>query len=331
MPNPYGRLLIEHFRYPHNRGALPNPTVSEEGANPLCGDRVRVELRIAGRRVEAAAFTANACALCIAGASVLTDLVTGAPIDEVDTLTVDDLLRSLEADVPASRLNCIRLPLTVMHAGIALYRRTSHLPDVERSRAVAAVVLAAGRARRFGAQKLLVPYGASTVIRTVVETVRAGAVDYVVVVTGAAGEAIRSALGGLSVAWAENPAPERGMSSSVAAGMAALPPNVGAVLVVLGDQPTVSAPVVDRLVATWRGGGGPIVAPRYRGVRGNPVLFDHSLFALLGTLNGDRGARDLLAAQPEQVTMVDIAEPPPLDVDTPADYDELLRRRTAWG
>lgn len=331
MPNPYGPLLIEHFRHPRNRGPLANASVSEEGVNPLCGDRVRLELRIAGRTIEAAAFTANACALCVAGASVLTELVTGVPLDEADTLTVDDLLRPLGATVPASRLNCVRLPLTVMHAGVALYRRTHQLPDAERARPVAAVVLAAGRARRFGAQKLLAPYGGSTVIRTVVEAVQGADVAYVVVVTGAGGEAIRGALAGRSVVWAENPAPEQGMSGSVAAGLGALPPNVGAVLVVLGDQPTVSGTVVERLVATWRGGGGPVVAPRYRGERGNPVLFDRTLFGVLGALEGDRGARDFLKAHPELVTLVDVADPPPLDVDTPADYDDLLRRRAARG
>ncbi len=326
MTNPYGKVLVDHFRRPRNRGSLANPTISEEGVNRLCGDRVRIELRLDGARVAEAKFTANACALCVAAASVLTELATGAPLDEVDTLTLDDLLRSLGADVPEARRNCVRLPLTVLHAGVMLHRRAHKLPAVDRSRPVAAIVLAAGRARRFGAQKLLAPFGTSTVVRTVVDTMRAAGVDYVVVVGGPGGEAVRAAVGGPPVVWTENAEPDRGMSSSLVTGVAAIPPNVGAALIVLGDQPTVSVQVVQQVVTAWRQGGGPVVAPRYRGLRGNPVLFDAGLFGALGSLVGEHGARDLIAADPARVTMVDVTESPPMDIDTPSDYDELLRR-----
>jgi molybdenum cofactor cytidylyltransferase len=120
------------------------------------------------------------------------------------------------------------------------------------------------------------------------------------------------------------------LSSSVATGVAILPPNVGAVLVALGDQPTVSVRVVERVVTAWREGGGPVVAPRYRGLRGNPVLFDSAMFGALGTLVAS-SARDLIASDPSRVTMVDVAEPPPMDIDTPGDYDELLRRKRSEG
>lgn len=330
MTSPYGKIVVDHFRHPRNRGVLPNATISEEGVNRLCGDRVRVELRLDRGMVLESRFTANACALCVASASVMTELVTGAPLDEVDTLTVEDLLRSLGTEVPEARRNCVRLPLTVLHGGVTLYRRTNKLPSVERARPVAAIVLAAGKARRFGAQKLLAPYGTSTVVRTVVDTILKADVDYLVVVGGPGGEAVRASVGGPPVVWAENPEPDRGLSSSVATGVSALPPNVGAVLVVLGDQPTVSIEVIGRVTKAWREGAGPVVAPRYRGLRGNPVLFDASMFEVLGALEGEHGARDLVASDPARVTMVDVAEPPPMDVDTPSDYDELLRRaRTA--
>lgn len=329
MPNPYGPVLIEHFRRPRNKGSLVDPSIVQEGTNPLCGDRVRIELRLDGSTVSEARFTANACALCVASASVLTELVANAPLDEVDTLTVDDLLRALQAQIPTSRLNCIRLPLTVLHTGVLLYRQEHHLPPAERARPVAAVVLAAGQARRFGAQKLVAPYGTSTVIRTVVDTLLECAVDYLVVVVGPVADGIRGALSGAPVSWAVNPAATSGMASSIATGIAALPANVGAALIVLGDQPTVSGAVIDRLVTTWRSGAGPIVAPNYQGVRGNPVLFDRSAFGQLCTLQGDRGARDLIRAQGTGVALVDFSDAAPMDVDTPADYDDLLRRRAA--
>lgn len=325
MPVPYSPLVMEHFRRPRHRGALPGATISEEGVNPLCGDRVRIEVRLDGMKVAEAKFTANACALCVASASLLTELVTGAPLDEVDTLTLDDLLRTLGGEVPEARRNCVRLPLTVLHTGVMLHRRTHRLPDADRAKPVAAIILAAGQARRFGAQKLLAPLGESTVIAAVVDVVRASGVEFMVGVTGPAGDAVRDAVDG-PVTWTGNQDPARGMGSSVAAGVGALPPNVGAALVVLGDQPTVSPAVVRRLVETWRLGGGPIVAPSYRGVRGNPVLFDRSMFAHLAALDGEHGARDLIASDPSRVTLVEVPEAPPMDVDTPSDYGELLRR-----
>jgi nitrogen fixation NifU-like protein len=121
--NPYGPTLIDHFRNPRNKGALASPTISQEGTNPLCGDRVRIELRLADDMVREAAFSANACAICVASASMLTDLVRNAPLDEVETLLVDDILRALDAQVPHARMNCVRLPLTVMHTAVLLYRR----------------------------------------------------------------------------------------------------------------------------------------------------------------------------------------------------------------
>lgn len=123
MATPYGPTLLEHFRRPKNRGVIRHPTIAQEGSNPLCGDRVRIELRVEGGMVVDAKFSANACAICVASADVLTGLVQNAPLDEVETLTVSDLLRALNAEIPGARMNCVRLPLTVMHGGVQLYRQ----------------------------------------------------------------------------------------------------------------------------------------------------------------------------------------------------------------
>lgn len=125
MSAPYGPVLIEHFRNPRNQGTLAAPTIVQEGANPLCGDRVRIELLLDGDVVRDARFTANACAICVASCSMLTGLVRNAPLDEVETLVVDDILRSLESRIPQMRMNCVRLPLTVMHTAVHLYRRAT--------------------------------------------------------------------------------------------------------------------------------------------------------------------------------------------------------------
>ena len=129
MTNPYGKILVDHFRHPRNRGTMPHPTISEEGVNRLCGDRVRIELRLDRGAVVDARFSANACALCVAAASVLTELARGAPLDEVDTLTIDDLLRALGTEVPEGRrslsdaeLALTRAELRQLISAVQLYR-----------------------------------------------------------------------------------------------------------------------------------------------------------------------------------------------------------------
>ena len=120
---PYSTTMLDHFRRPRNRVALAAPTIAQEGVNPLCGDRVRVELALEGDVVVDAGFAANACAICVASASVLTGLVKQAPLDDVETLTVEDILAVLDTRVSPSRLQCVRLPLTLLLTAIQVYRR----------------------------------------------------------------------------------------------------------------------------------------------------------------------------------------------------------------
>jgi hypothetical protein len=108
-----------------------------------------------------------------------------------------------------------------------------------------------------------------------------------------------------------------------------------AVLVALGDQPTVGAVIVDALVDAWRRGGAAIVAPTYAGERGNPVLFDRQVIPELAALAEDAGARRLISRDPSRVRLVAFPFAPPPDVDTPADLArlaaELARASSAAG
>jgi nitrogen fixation protein NifU and related proteins len=124
VSGPYSPTILDHFKHPRNRGALPAPTVSQEGTNPLCGDRVRIQLVLEGDIVTEARFTANACAICVAASSMLTELVRGAPLEDVETLTVPELITQLKSDIPPSRLACVRLPLTVLHTGLLRHTRS---------------------------------------------------------------------------------------------------------------------------------------------------------------------------------------------------------------
>jgi len=177
---------------------------------------------------------------------------------------------------------------------------------------IAAVVLAAGLARRMGRQKLLLQLQGKAVVRWSVEHLL-GHVEDVVVVTGPDDTAIREALGDLAVRFAVNPRPQDGQGTSIAAGVAALKPWTTAALIALGDQPRMPGAVVPALLD----------APVYRGVQGTPVLFSSEVFGELRTLKGDAGARAVVKENPERVETVafDLAMPP--DVDTPEDYAKL--------
>jgi molybdenum cofactor cytidylyltransferase len=184
-------------------------------------------------------------------------------------------------------------------------------------------VLAAGLARRMGQAKLLLPVGGHPIVRHAVEGVRTAGLDPVLVVTGPAPAPIEAALAGLDVRIVVNPTPEAGQAGSVRAGIAALPETVDTVLVALGDQPVLAPTIIPALLAAHRASGRPIVAPRYQDGPGNPVLFDRVIFAELLALQGDQGARPVIAREPARVEWVVLDLPMPQDVDTPADYEKI--------
>lgn len=187
---------------------------------------------------------------------------------------------------------------------------------------IAAIVLAAGFSRRMGRPKLLLELRGKAIVRWSVEAI-APLVEDLIVVTGPDDGGLRAALAGLRVRFATNPRPHEGQGSSIAAGIAALKPWTRAVLVALGDQPRVPDDVVPALLEAWRRSAKPIVAPVYAGTQGTPVLFAGEVFAELGRLTGDAGARGVVQAQPERVELVSFERPMPPDVDTPEDYARL--------
>jgi len=112
-------VVLEHFKHPRNQGHLADAHASAEGANPLCGDRIRIQLRADDGTIADARFTADACALCIASASLLTERVRGMPIGEAGLVDITWLYRSLEGEPPPGRKRCAELPLETMHRAVA--------------------------------------------------------------------------------------------------------------------------------------------------------------------------------------------------------------------
>ena len=111
----YSEKLLNHFRHPRNYGALTNPDISYEGFNPLCGDRIRIEMRLADRQVR---FRGDGCAISIAAASLLTEIIVNTDPNKISD---DHLLAALESDIKPARIQCALLPLEALRAGLKTY------------------------------------------------------------------------------------------------------------------------------------------------------------------------------------------------------------------
>lgn len=190
---------------------------------------------------------------------------------------------------------------------------------------VAALVLAAGQSRRMGeTNKLLSELDGKPLVLHAVDAALASRAAPVLVVTGHDPDRLRQALADRPVRIVHNPDYAEGLSTSLRAGLAALPDDAAAALICLGDMPRLTGPALDRLIAAFA----PeeqraIILPTVRGKRGNPVLWDRRFFAEIGRLTGDVGARHLIGEHAALVAEVPLEDDAALlDVDTP----EALRQ-----
>jgi molybdenum cofactor cytidylyltransferase len=188
------------------------------------------------------------------------------------------------------------------------------------ARNVAAVILAAGRSTRMGGpNKLLAELNGKKLVRIVAEQALASKASPVIVVTGHQSAEVVTALKGLDVTPVNNPQFAEGLATSVKAGIAAVPASVEGAIVCLGDMPLVDAKLIDRMVETFAPDRGSlIVVPVAGGRRGNPVLWSRRFFPELMALDGDIGARHLIAQHAEVVAEVEVDGMSAfLDIDTP--------------
>ena len=191
-----------------------------------------------------------------------------------------------------------------------------------------AVILAAGESRRMGRQKLLLPFGETTVVGAVVGTACASRVDQVLAVLGADRDAVRQEIEPLGIDFAINEDFKMGMVSSVQAGFRALPADAEAAVVMLGDQPFLPARVVDAVVEAYRRSGKGIVVPAFQGRRGHPVLVDLKFRDEVLALDPADGLRRLMRAHPKDVFETEVEDANILrDMDVPEDYANELKRR----
>lgn len=192
---------------------------------------------------------------------------------------------------------------------------------------IAAILLAGGMSRRFGAEnKLLAKIKGKTLVAQSVDQLAATvAGQHIYVVTGHDRAAVESALQGAGVTFVHNPDYAAGLSTSLKAGIAALPDTIDAALICLGDMPRVSAGEINRLIAAYEPRARRlIVVPTHQGVRGNPILWDRRFFRDMLDLSGDSGARQLLDVYAGLVVEVEIASDSVLtDIDRPGDLGQV--------
>jgi nitrogen fixation NifU-like protein len=119
MDDLYRDYILEHYRRPHNFGVIEDPTASFEGANPLCGDRITLQLGIRDGVVERVGFTGRGCAISQASASLLTDEIKGKPVADVAAFRADDLLELLGIEISPARLKCAMLSHDTLQKALA--------------------------------------------------------------------------------------------------------------------------------------------------------------------------------------------------------------------
>lgn len=192
--------------------------------------------------------------------------------------------------------------------------------------AIGVVILAAGASTRLGTPKQLLQHRGRSLLRHTAEVAIASGCRPIVVVLGAQVEQLEAEVQQLPVYVVENNHWAKGMSSSIQTGMMVLQsihPPVKAVVILLCDQPFVSAALVHQLIEEYHRTGKPIVASEYVDAVGVPALFSHALFPVLMTLQADRGARFVIQNHVQAVARV----PFPLgavDIDTSSDYEQFL-------
>jgi molybdenum cofactor cytidylyltransferase len=186
---------------------------------------------------------------------------------------------------------------------------------------LSSIVLAAGKSRRMGRPKLLLPWRNGTILGQTVDNLLSSAVDEVIVVLGYRAEEVKEILTDKPVKLIVNPDYEQGLSASIIAGLNQVDSQAEAVMIALGDQPLITGQVIDRLIDGFNKCDKGIVVPTYHGRRGHPVIFAMKYKERLLDLKGDTGGRQIIEDQPGDVLEIPIScDSIHTDIDTMDDY-----------
>jgi molybdenum cofactor cytidylyltransferase len=331
---PSGAQIVRELRVPHESGALKDAIrqvldagselVILFGASAIADRRdvIPAAIEATGGKVEHFGMPVDPGNLMLIG-SVGEIPVIGAPgcARSPKENGFDWLLARLLAKLPVHREDVTALGVGGLLMEIITRPQPREGTDVaESERRVATLVLAAGRGTRMGGpNKLLAEVGGKPIVRQAVEAAIASKTRPVVVVTGHEGERVAAALTGLDVKRVHNPNFAEGLSTSLKAGLAAMPADADAVVVMLGDMPDVTSALIDKLTQAIDPARGALIAvPTRDGRRGNPVVWSRRFFEELSQLDGDTGARHLIVQNNEAVVEVSVDDEAAFhDIDTP--------------
>lgn len=236
-----------------------------------------------------------------------------------------------ETMLPAARKLANNLLAAPGEASVLLtHLQDSQNPVWEMISPSAAIILAAGGSERMGRPKQLLSWRSQPLFLHILQQVLASDVHYVVLVVGANAAAVEEALPAVykldsRLQVVVNPHWQQGQASSIRRGLVALPPAVDAALFVLSDQPAIRPELINALLQRYRETLAPLVIPRWQNRRGNPVLFDRSLFPALVKIQGDQGGRVLFPRYLDQAAWLEWPDPAIWqDIDTPEDYRKAI-------
>jgi len=193
---------------------------------------------------------------------------------------------------------------------------------------ISVLLLAAGESKRMGRQKLVLPFGTSTIIEKTIDNLLNSKVDEVIVVAGYRAEEFVKRIASNPIKIAVNPQYHQGMSTSIIAGLNLIDKRANAVMIALADQPGINSKVIDKLIEEFHRHDKGIVIPTYQGNRGHPIIFSIKYKGAFLKLTGDVGGREIIDKHREDILEIPVdSKGINADVDTVSDYEQLTPKR----
>ena len=193
---------------------------------------------------------------------------------------------------------------------------------------IQAIILAAGESKRMGKPKLLLPFGDTSILETVIANAGIPAIEKTLLILGANHEAIGNQVRNYPVETVQNQQFREGMLSSVQCGLQAIPDSTDAVMVLLGDQPMIGSEIMNNMVNAYNNSDQEIIVATCQGKRGHPILFGSRYFREVLDFTANNSLKDLLTAHPGDIGEMDTEDPEILrDIDTEQDYQYELKHQ----